>query len=116
MNSVSSIDPRDLELLRSVAVNGGSSPGTIVEVVVNGCAYSCCGRGWQRKDGYEQTYRGYIDNFREPDPSGRYEQVRAGEREGGVGTFMLYSVGVGTLSYVIAATFPELLDVQLVDP
>lgn len=103
MNSVSSIDARDLELLRTVTVNGGSSPGTIVEVVVDGCAYSCCGRGWRRRDGYEQTYRGYVDNLREPD----------GQL---LGSFMLYAVGIGTLSYVVAATFGELVDVQLVEP
>jgi hypothetical protein len=102
VNSASSIDTRDLELLRSVTVNGGSSPGTIVEIVVNGCAYSCCGRGWLRKDGYEQTYQGWIDNLREPD------------LVDGVGSFMLYATGVGTLSYVVAVLFHEVLDVQLV--
>lgn len=93
----------DLELLRSVAVGGGSQPGAIVEVVVDGCAYSCCGRGWERRDGYEQTYHGYVDNLREPD------------NVDGQGSFMLYAAGVGTLSYVVAVLFHELLDVQLVD-
>lgn len=103
MNLASSIDTRDLELLRTVTVNGGSSPGTIVEIVVSGCAYSCCGRGWLRKDGWEQTYRGYVDNLREPD------------NVDGQGSFMLYSTGIGTLNYAVAVLFNELLDVQLVE-
>lgn len=70
----------------------------LVTVVVTGCAYSCCGKGWQRRNGYEQTYTGYVDNLKEPD-------------DFNVGTFMLYSPGIGTLSYVIAARFDELADV-----
>ena len=53
-----------------------------LEVVVNGCAHSCCGRGWRRRDGYEQTYYGYVDNLHLPE----------GEA---AGTFMLYSTGLG---------------------
>lgn len=103
MNSASSIDDRDLELLRTVTVNGGTTPGALVEIVVTDCAYSCCGRGWQRRDGYEQTFRGYVDNLREPD--GPH-----------IGSFMLYSVGVGTLNYVVACHWNAVVDVQLIDP
>lgn len=71
----------------------------LVTVSVTGCAYSCCGKGWQRRDGYEQAYTGYVDNLREPE----------GEA---AGTFMLYSAGIGTLSYVIACRFYEVADVQ----
>lgn len=62
-----------------------------LRIVVNACAYSCCGRGWRRRDGYLQEYVGYIDNLTEPD-----------EARGIVRTFMLYSVGLGTISYVVA--------------
>jgi hypothetical protein len=73
----------------------------LVTVTVTGCAYSCCGKGWLRKDGYEQTYTGYIDNLQEPEGAA-------------AGTFMLYSAGIGTLSYVIACRFYELVDVEFV--
>lgn len=70
-----------------------------VELVVTGCAYSCCGRGWQRRDGYEQTYVGYVDNL----------EVTVGLSDG---AFMLYSVGMGTISYVLAVRLEEVADVQ----
>ena len=70
-----------------------------LRVTVNACAYSCCGRGWQRRDGYEQTYVGWVDNLKLSD--GPH-----------VGSFMLYSEGLGTISYVIAAGFDE---VELVE-
>jgi Fe-S-cluster containining protein len=76
----------------------------LVTVTVNGCAYSCCGKGWQRRDGYEQRYTGYIDNLTVPTD----EEAARGMH----GTFMLYSGGLGTLSYVIACRFFELADVQ----
>lgn len=115
MNSAYSTE--DIDLLRDVAVNTGSRPGTIVEVVVNGCAYACCGRGWRRKDGYEQTYRGYIDNFHEPiaGPASLRARWEDSEAPVGQGSFMLYSAGIGTLGYVIASRWDEVLDVQLVD-
>lgn len=81
------IDADELALLRASAINHGGD-ARIVEVIVNGCAYSCCGRPWARRDGYEQTYSGWIDNLNER-------------------TFMLYSPGIGTLSYVIAVRFDE---------
>lgn len=107
MSLVSSTEGNaDLELLRDVAVGGdygrGPNAGAIVQVVVSGCRYSCCGRGWQQRVGYEQTYRGYVDNLHAP----------AGEA---IGTFMLYSMGVGTLSYVVAVTMAELEAVERVD-
>ncbi len=89
------IDAADWSLLREAASGGRE----LVTVVVTGCAYSCCGRGWRRRDGYEQTYRGWVDNFE--------------EREGAAaGTFMLYSPGLGTVSYVVAVRDFEVADVQ----
>lgn len=82
----------ELELLRAAV----RSPTSAVSVHVTGCAYSCCGRGWLRRDGYEQVYHGWVDNLDEE-----------------AGTFMLYSPGLGTISYVIAARFGE---VALVEP
>jgi hypothetical protein len=70
-----------------------------LRLVVTGCAYSCCGKGWHRRDGYEQTYTGWIDNLRQPDGAGQ-------------GTLMLYAAGLGTVSYVIAARWDE---VELVE-
>lgn len=55
-----------------------------------------------RRDGYEQTYHGYIDNFGEPE----------GNK---VGTFMAYSLGLGTISYVLAVRFGEVLDACAVE-
>lgn len=69
-----------------------------VQITVTGAAYSCCGRGWTRRDGYEQQYVGYIDNLKPPE-------------DGMEGTFMLYSVGLGTISYVVACRFDEVVDV-----
>lgn len=89
----------ELEILRASALNMGGD-GAIVRAVVNGCAFACCGRGWHRRDGYWQEYQGYIDNLQLPD-------------NGAAGTFMLYSPGIGTLSYVIAVRFGE---VESVDP
>lgn len=85
-----------LSLLAPHAVNLGGD-GAHKTVRVSDCAYSCCGRGWHRRD-YEATYTGYIDNYEERD----------GER---AGNFMLYSVGIGTISYVIAVRDFELLEV-----
>lgn len=84
------------------------NPNRLVEVMVTGCAYSCCGRGWQRRDGYEQIYCGWVDNLVEP-------AVRTVKPSGGApggwvrdeGTFMLYSPGIGAVSYVIACRFSE---------
>lgn len=84
------IDLDEFKLLRASAADK-----RIVSVIVNGCAYSCCGRGWQRRDGYEQHYRGWVDNLTFPIET---------DHEG---TFMLYSPGIGTLAYVIAARFSE---------
>ena len=51
-------------------------------------------RGWKRRDGYWRTYSGRSDN-------------RKLSAIGNVGAFMLYSAGIDTLSYVIAARFDE---------
>lgn len=89
-------DAEDIGTLRVAA----EDKGRIVDVVVSGCAYACCGKGWLRRDGYEQVYCGYVDNFQ--DPAGLDD-----------GSFMLYSMGIGTISYVVAVRFDEVHDVQL---
>ena len=77
---------------------------SVLEVVVNGCAHSCCGRGWRRRDGYEQTYYGYVDNLHPPE----------GEA---AGTFMLYSTGLGgSLDFVVAVRFFEVEAIALHEP
>jgi hypothetical protein len=86
----------DFASLRERAINMGGD-GRPVTIVATGCAYSCCGRPWTRRD-YEAQYTGYIDNYEERD----------GER---AGTFMLYSQGIGTISYVIACRDYELQEV-----
>jgi hypothetical protein len=94
----------EVELLRA----SQADKSQLVRVVVNGCVYSCCGKGWRRRDGYEQDYIGYIDNLKEP------ETVELGDQKVTyAGTFMLYAAGIGTISYVIACRFFE---VELVEP
>lgn len=95
------LDKEEWNLLRAVAVSGPAvaerqgapQAGEVVEIRVNACAYSCCGRGWRRRDDYEQVYAGYVDNLTDA-------------------TFMLYSMGIGTVSYVVAVHFSELLGVN----
>lgn len=82
----------DLAILRAAAGDRGRD----IVVTVSGCAYSCCGRGWTRRDGYEQRYVGYVDNFDGREP----------------GAFMLYSRGIGTISYVCAIRFGEVEAVE----
>lgn len=89
---MASADSSDWAVVREAAANRPAQ----IQIVVTGCAYSCCGRGWQRRDEYEQTYCGWVDNFQEPD--------------GGAGTFMLYNPGLGTVSYVLAVRDFELVD------
>jgi hypothetical protein len=88
------IDAADLALIEDAAANHGQA----IDVVVNACAYSCCGKGWRRREGYEQHYRGWIDNY-EP------------AENGSVMTFMLYSTGLGTISYVCAIRADEVTGV-----
>jgi len=92
----------EIALLEDVAVGHpkATRPGQIVQVQVNGAAYSCCGKGWRRRDGYLQKYRGYVDNLQLPE----------GEA---AGTFMLYSQGIGTMTYVVALRFFEVEEVVL---
>jgi hypothetical protein len=84
-----SVDADELAILQRA-----NATSEVLDVAVHGCAYSCCGKGWQRRDGYWQTYHGRIANLKLPE-------------NGNGGTFMLYSAGIGTLSYVIAARFDE---------
>lgn len=69
----------DLELIeRSLET------GVRVELVVTRALYNCCGRGWQERAGYEQTYRGTL---------------RRGAGAGGL--VMLTAAGIGTISYFV---------------
>lgn len=99
------IDAGELELLRASAINHGGD-ARVLEVTVSSCAYSCCGRGWLRRDGYEQVYRGWIDNLHIPRLK-QDDRVLDDEEFQGFGDFMLYSAGIGTLSYVCAIRFDE---------
>lgn len=91
------VDQLELDLLRAAAADKHQH----VRIVCTAAAYSCCGRGWQRRDGYEQTYQGWVDNLLEPEGMM-------------VGTFMLYSPGLGKLTYVVAVRFDELELVETV--
>lgn len=91
------IDARELALLRASALNHHGD-GRPLCVTVHGCAFSCCGRGWRRRDGYMQTYRGWIDLLHIPTDDDDKQKF---------GTFMLYSQGLGTLNYVVALRFDE---------
>lgn len=92
------LDAEDVQLL----VDAQADKTRSVEILVSGCAYSCCGRGWMRRDGYEQTYRGWIDCL-------QLDEHPQGPRWG---TFMLYSPGLGTISYVVAVRFGEVLGIS----
>lgn len=63
-----------------------------VELVVSGCAYTCCGRGFRRRDGYEQTYQGRVVSTTE-------DGLR------------LENPGAGS-TYVVLAAFDEVEDVR----
>lgn len=86
------MDAAELELLRGSLADHSRR----VRLVVHGSSYSCCGRGWVRRDGYEQEYHGYVGVLREESDA----------------EFWLYSAGVGTISYVVAVRFDE---VELVE-
>jgi hypothetical protein len=87
------IDADDLELLRESSRDFSK----LLHVIVDGCAYSCCGRPWVRRDGYEQDYIGYVNPLDEDPP-----QV----------TFTLVSPGIGTISYWCAIRASEVLLVE----
>lgn len=70
-----------------------------VEIVVDACMYACCGRAWQPREGYEQTYRGYIANLDLP----------SGDEPGGG---RLISRGIGGPSYFVIFGFDHLADVR----
>jgi hypothetical protein len=91
------IDQAAIDLLREVQIGSGlEREGQDVRILVTGCAYSCCGKGWRRRDGYRQKYIGYIDNLTFP------------EYEGQRGTFMLYAK---RLQAVVAVGFDEVEEV-----
>ena len=56
------VDPQELELLAH-----SQRFRDTLEVVARGCAFSCCGKGWRRRDGYEQAYYGSVDNVQLPE-------------------------------------------------
>lgn len=85
-----------------------------VRLVVTACAYSCCGRGWRRRDGYEQEYVGWIDNLHvRGDGTERWCSEHARVECPEPGSFMLYSPGIGTLSYVIACRTADVALIEL---
>jgi hypothetical protein len=86
------IDAADLELLRE-----SERTHTLLRVTVSGCAYACCGRGWQRRDGYEQEYVGYVNPLND---------------ESSPVTFLLVAPGLGTISYTCAIRESEVLGVE----
>lgn len=69
--------------------------GAQVEVVVTVALYACCGRGWQSREGYEQTYRGRV-------------------AEDAPGRWRLTAAGIGTISYVVIFAVGDLLDTRAV--
>lgn len=87
-----SLDADELELLRESA-----RTHALLHLTVTGCAYACCGRGWTRRDGYEQDYVGYVDPLDEDPP-----QV----------TFTLVSPGLGTVTYWCAIRESEVVGVE----
>lgn len=104
------IDEPELALLQASAADKRA-----VRVVVTGCAYSCCGRGWQRRDGYEQEFVGWVDNLDVPDDAAQLIAAASGtgfKPPAMQGEFMLYSEGLGTISYVVAVRLHE---VELVE-
>lgn len=96
------LDREDWELLQRIAIGGEAVPADrprisaedveVIEIRCRNCAYSCCGKPWQRRDGYEQQYRGYVDNLTDR-------------------TLMIYSLGIGTISYIVALRFDELVEI-----
>jgi hypothetical protein len=78
----------DLGLLAASFGGGGGR----VTVQVTGCAFSCCGRGWRRRAGYEQLYTG---------------RVVALDGRG----FVLVSEGAGSVGYVVWALLEDTLAV-----
>jgi hypothetical protein len=74
-----SLDAEDLELLRE----SSRDFSVLLRVTVSGCAYACCGRGWTRRDGYEQDYIGYVNPLDEEPPQVTFiaRLARPGHRE-----------------------------------
>jgi hypothetical protein len=89
------LDEVDLELLRE-----SERTHALVHVKVTGCAYSCCGKPWVRRDGYEQDYIGYVNNLDESKPTPE-----------ALTTFLLVSPGLGTVAYWCALRESEIIDV-----
>lgn len=79
----------DLKMLKMSASTNDS-----IKVVVTGCAVSCCGRPWARRDGYTQTYYG------------RVNQIKLDEY-GKPGSFVLFTAGIGTTGLIALIAFDE---------
>lgn len=86
------MDSEDLAILQVAARASYRN----VSVTVDACDYNCCGKGWLRREGYEQQYVG-----------------RVGVVDSGM--FTLTSLGIGTISYVISARFEDVLHVEWSD-
>jgi hypothetical protein len=86
-----SVTPSELELLEH-----SQRYRTDVELVVDRCLFSCCGKGWRERADYEQTYHGYVDRLDGDEDS----------------AFMLYSRGLGTLSYIVRMKLADVHEVR----
>lgn len=75
------------------ARQGAPRMGEVVEVRVSRCVYACCGKGSELREGYEQTYRGYVASL-----SRR--------------SFLLTNQGLGTVSYTVVVELDELLELS----
>lgn len=67
-----------------------------VRIVVTDCVYSCCGKGWQPRTGYEQTYHGVVGHLSDS-------------------SFTLMSAGIGTISYTVVVEYHAVALVEALD-
>lgn len=82
----------DLTILRQAAHDRSLN----ISITVSACDYNCCGRGWLRREGYEQQFVGYV-------------HALVVLEDGGL---TLVSRGVGTISYSVFARFDEIKHVE----
>lgn len=78
--------PASLDDAERALIRQSAETHDILKLTVKGCAYSCCGKGWRRRD-YEAEYVGYVSGLKD---------------DGEPWTFLLVSPGLGTVSYTIA--------------
>lgn len=86
---------------RRLLVESLEDPRMVVEVVLDACLYSCCGKPWQDRIGYEQTYQGRIITLDLPDDSEP-------------GCARLVARGIGTVTYTVIFGLAHLVDVRAV--